>query len=103
MNIGVHTSHCCARHGCKYSNDECPVVLGTHKQAYPCEFCGEEAIQLEHDAQYFATHPDRFIELLQAINMAPEIEEGIHRVIKDALKQFGIDTSETELTGAKNV
>ncbi len=39
MNIGVHTSHCCERHGCKYGNDDCPVVLGTHKQQFDCEEC----------------------------------------------------------------
>ncbi len=40
VHIGVHTSHCCAVHGCKYGNSKCPVVLGTHKQQYPCEDCG---------------------------------------------------------------
>ena len=103
MNIGVHTSHCCARHGCKYSNDECPVVLGTHQQEYLCEWCGEEAIQLKHDAYFLANNPDRFIELLQAISMTPEIEQGVHTAVKAALKQFGIDTSDTEKTGVDHV
>lgn len=39
MNIGVHTSHCCALHGCKYGDENCPVVLKTHKQEYDCESC----------------------------------------------------------------
>ena len=38
-NINVHVAHCCATHGCKYGNADCPVVLKTHKQKYPCEAC----------------------------------------------------------------
>ncbi len=41
MSVGTHVSHCCRHHGCKYGeNETCPVVLGTHKQKYPCETCG---------------------------------------------------------------
>jgi len=42
--IGVHVTHCCSRHGCKYGylDRDCPVELGTHKQEYPCEMCDEE-------------------------------------------------------------
>lgn len=32
-------SHCCARHGCKYSYDDCPVVEQRLEQSGPCEFC----------------------------------------------------------------
>lgn len=39
----VHASHCCARHGCKYGDDGCPVVRGAVRQEYPCELCGEKA------------------------------------------------------------
>jgi hypothetical protein len=38
----VHQTHCCSRHGCKYGDEECPVVLGTITQEYPCEYCREE-------------------------------------------------------------
>lgn len=38
--IGVHVSHCCAMHGCKYGDGEyCAVESKTHKQDYPCESC----------------------------------------------------------------
>lgn len=37
-NWGVHETHCCKRHGCKYGeHNECPVTLGLIKQAYRCE------------------------------------------------------------------
>jgi len=34
---GVHATHCCKRHGCKYGNENCPVELGLVKQEYGCE------------------------------------------------------------------
>lgn len=34
----IHIHHCCAM-SCKYGEDTCPVVLGTHKGLYQCEFC----------------------------------------------------------------
>ena len=35
---GVHETHCCKRHGCKYGEHaNCPVTLGLIKQAYGCE------------------------------------------------------------------
>lgn len=45
MGIGVHQSHCCALHGCKYGDDMeggdgCPVVDGAVVQDHLCEDCG---------------------------------------------------------------
>lgn len=37
--IGVHRTHCCKIHGCKYGDPECPVENGAIKQEYPCEDC----------------------------------------------------------------
>jgi len=36
---GVHRTHCCWLHGCKYGDKDCPVVTGEIKQEYPCEDC----------------------------------------------------------------
>lgn len=36
---GVHETHCCLDHGCKYGEVDCPVVLKLTKQVYPCESC----------------------------------------------------------------
>ena len=36
---GVHENHCCKEHGCKYSEQQCPVVNGKIEQAFPCEEC----------------------------------------------------------------
>jgi len=37
--FGVHRTHCCERHGCKYGDDDCPVELKQITQDYPCEWC----------------------------------------------------------------
>ena len=39
---GVHRTHCCSRHGCKYGTVDCPVVLNLIKQEYPCESCEDD-------------------------------------------------------------
>jgi hypothetical protein len=41
--IGTHIGHCCARHGCKYRNEDCPVEKGTHEQTQACESCTSSA------------------------------------------------------------
>lgn len=39
---GVHRTHCCFEHGCKYGDEDCPVELGLIKQDYPCEMCNDD-------------------------------------------------------------
>ena len=34
----VHDAHCCVRHGCKYGDEDCPVVLGK-ETGVKCEYC----------------------------------------------------------------
>ena len=49
MNIGVHASHCCKWHGCKYGNENCPVITGKAQQEYLCECC---CVDLENEEHY---------------------------------------------------
>ncbi len=37
--IGVHRTHCCVIHGCKYGDRDCPVKLANITQEYLCEDC----------------------------------------------------------------
>jgi hypothetical protein len=37
--IGVHVEHCCARCGCKYGDDNCPVVARKLLAESECENC----------------------------------------------------------------
>jgi hypothetical protein len=39
---GVHITHCCSKHGCKYGNSKCPVATGKVEQEYPCEYCRDD-------------------------------------------------------------
>lgn len=44
-NVGVHQSHCCVKHGCKYDDENCPVVTGKVQQKYLCESCSDEGVK----------------------------------------------------------
>lgn len=41
----VHTEHCCAKHGCKYGDDDCTVTTGLAPQSFDCESCDWEKEQ----------------------------------------------------------
>lgn len=43
-NWGVHRTHCCIKHGCKYGDSDCPVELALVEQDYDCESCVDEDI-----------------------------------------------------------
>ena len=49
--IGVHAAHCCKWHGCKYGDDDCPVVNGEVEQEYICEDCWTELEDEEYHRQ----------------------------------------------------
>lgn len=42
---GVHASHCCIEHGCKYGDEDCPVASGEIRQEYICEYCDDDGIK----------------------------------------------------------
>ena len=44
--VGVHRTHCCVLHGCKYGDKDCPVSGGTLEQDYPCEDCTNDPVYL---------------------------------------------------------
>lgn len=46
---GVHRSHCCVIHGCKYGDRDCPVVSGEIAQEGPCDVCqvGDDTTSME--------------------------------------------------------
>lgn len=41
-DAGVHRTHCCKYHGCKYGERDCPVYAGTIKQEFACEQCDHD-------------------------------------------------------------
>lgn len=44
----VHDSHCCVKHGCKYGNKDCPVVL-EKEPGIICESCDEDALEYPYE------------------------------------------------------
>lgn len=38
-NVGTHVTHCCGKHGCKYSGGVCPVADKVVEQEFACEWC----------------------------------------------------------------
>ncbi len=42
---GVHRTHCCILHGCKYGDNDCPVYTGIIKQDHPCEDCSYDGLK----------------------------------------------------------
>lgn len=39
---GVHRTHCCIFHGCKYGYNDCPVYTAVIPQEYVCENCHDD-------------------------------------------------------------
>lgn len=37
----THTEHCCVDHGCKYNDDQCPVISETKRQTGLCQDCND--------------------------------------------------------------
>ena len=75
---GVHAEHCCIYHGCKYSSQQCPVILGVIIQNYPCEQCCDEAEEDQEKDKLINEYRTRLLELrsqLQNIREAAEVYE----------------------------
>jgi len=48
---GAHEGHCCVLHGCKYGDEDCPVVTKETKQKYLCECCDDDNIKSLNELQ----------------------------------------------------
>lgn len=50
---GVHETHCCVLHGCKYQEEDCPVTNRLIPQQYICESCDWDGLKsVEHIQEY---------------------------------------------------
>jgi hypothetical protein len=55
---GVHASHCCVKHGCKYAyGSDCPVVAGDVEQKYPCETCDDAMVERSNASDMYGPAP----------------------------------------------
>lgn len=113
---GVHESHCCVLHGCKYGDDDCPVANRQTKQDYPCETCGMfDGIHEVPDPD----HPDYDILKMGDLELRDEVrklrtairshrdEKGMNRCQRDdltlysALPESGFVEADMELPPAE--
>ena len=71
-NIGVHQTHCCIIHGCKYGQKDCPVTNAEVKQTYLCEDCDDYFIPVR-EGKHIPTPQEkvdkRFIELKRNLQL----------------------------------
>ena len=55
---GVHRTHCCVLHGCKYGDEDCPVENEEIKQDYICESCSMDGIKKVEEIKYLLEFRD---------------------------------------------
>lgn len=67
----VHETHCCKECGCKYGNDDCPMVLGIGEQRYDCPDCLGDVI----DSREGPSLEERDELLKKRLNLTPEERE----------------------------
>lgn len=91
-NKGVHQAHCCKKHGCKYGDEDCPVVSGEIVQEYTCEVgndfeedCFEEIIDFQMKYDEYRGVLEQ-IEKLTSNSPNGEIYR-IHEIVKNTLKK----------------
>lgn len=79
VSDGVHTSHCCHEHGCKYAPHEedeasCPVMTGALRQEFPCEYCEQDEKEKDETANAIVAWLERQHE---------EVKRSAERAIRD--------------------
>lgn len=108
-DIGVHESHCCSDHGCKYGDSDCPVAHYGLKQLYRCEECLEDTNDVQPLRDEGGSEIDSGSDigivsigdfLSEAAGESPKSGEFIHNsgeaydAVIEAIKTTGIELSE---------
>jgi len=92
--VGVHQTHCCKLHGCKYgSNAKCPVVACIVDQEFPCESCETPSEQMK-GIRY------RLNELSSYLRLGCVAGEKEHRIsdkLRAALKEADAQLAKAEI------
>ena len=89
---GVHETHCCSKHGCKYGHKDCPVAINLTIQEYPCEICDEDMYDgYESKEGYFFTR-EELNEYTSSV-----IERALEIAAKEAYTKFVPFTNDEEV------
>jgi hypothetical protein len=89
---GVHQTHCCTKHGCKYGDEDCPVVSGEIKQDYICESCDYDGINSVEELfkkRKMMNYEKMWNELKFWLNETAEYKKGF---VKNAEDLKGVNT-----------
>ena len=87
-DIGVHATHCCPEHGCKYCDDDCPVVNGKIA-GIVCESCMLEEEDLKRLLSYKNTHEEVAVKHLGDIIGYGRMMQLAEQEWRKALKEQG--------------
>ena len=79
----VHLTHCCKKHGCKYSDPNCPIAYGDEEQVYPCPDCDD----YHYDDDLFYDSPSNVEALISEAVMA-ERRKGYDKECKSFWQGF---------------
>lgn len=88
---GVHRTHCCKKHGCKYGDKDCPVELGLIVQDYPCMDGDDINDPCFEDTIDFQMKYDEYRKVLEGIEQLTKNSSNgeiyrIHEMVKNVLK-----------------
>lgn len=84
---GVHKTHCCVIHGCKYGDEDCPVVGGEIEQQYTCEYCDFDGIKsIQELKEYKYKENVKIVRCKNCIGILPDGKKK-HRC--DIFRNFG--------------
>jgi len=75
---GVHRTHCCIEHGCKYGDKDCPVVNREIRQDYICEDCDNEGIN-SVDELFLSPWKKE----LKKVNQCPQRQDSLQDQLRD--------------------
>lgn len=92
-HVGIHATHCCAEHGCKYGDEDCPVVTGKVQQRYDCEECIEHRGLIEDQApQEFASSARNLLSAYARYSKHPDVVAKAQELLThlDALTRPGL-------------
>jgi hypothetical protein len=90
LNDGVHNTHCCKIHGCKYNDPDCPVEFGDLMGVY-CDECVESAkgVLLSHSTNPFPSTTD--------CNLDIQIQEPCYPVASCTPYRFTLTASNPDI------
>ena len=97
----VHAEHCCKEHGCKYSEQDCPVVTGEMEQSHPCQDCQKTYPNGEPVTKDCIQSEDWYPDYQAMMEMSrgnpfEDYKGLLHAFIEDFMRVHGRDTTPAE-------